>query len=198
MAKTKWKLQSYDWRKNQVFFNRFLFLHIHKTGGTSVKMLLSDFSQDIKNDVSHQKASSIIQEIGEEKFNEFVTFTVVRNPFDLVVSHYHYEFEKVNKEPDITFKEFIMSSRFKKVPPQTDYLVHAGKIVCKHILRFESLEYDVNTFLHRHGIDKKMSSNMKKFRKTKRVDYKNYYDEETVKEVSEYYKKDLENFGYKF
>ncbi|MEA1988675.1 MAG: sulfotransferase family 2 domain-containing protein, partial [Pseudomonadota bacterium] len=64
-------------------FDKFVFIHIGKTGGTSVEKILN-----IPHE--HKIALDKMQEIGIDKWNSKLKFAIVRNPWDKVVSHYHY------------------------------------------------------------------------------------------------------------
>jgi hypothetical protein len=62
---------------------RYVFIHINKTAGSSIEAALG-------LQLSHFSAREVIASIGEETWKNVFKFTVVRNPWDKVVSHYHY------------------------------------------------------------------------------------------------------------
>ena len=62
----------------------FIFIHINKTAGTSIGNAIG---LPIKH---HRTAREVIAAIGKDKWNTAYKFTLVRNPWDEVVSHYEY------------------------------------------------------------------------------------------------------------
>ena len=68
--------------------DRFVFIHINKTGGSSIAKALNIPSV-------HRTAQEKIEEIGQKNWDRKLTFTVVRNPWDKVVSLYHYRVKTI-------------------------------------------------------------------------------------------------------
>jgi hypothetical protein len=62
----------------------YIFIHINKTGGTSIAKAIG---LTVKK---HLTAEQVITQIGERAFNDAFVFTVVRNPWSKVVSHYKF------------------------------------------------------------------------------------------------------------
>jgi len=193
MSNKKWDKQNYDWKKLQVFFKDYLFIHIHKTGGSSVKNFLSPGHGNL---ISHMTVESIINEIGIEKFNEFKSFCVVRNPYDLMVSQYSYRVE-TKRIKKMSFNKYILNKHFSHIPPQVEYLKYNNEIYCNDILRYENLVDDVDKFITKNNINLNIY-NFPHSRKSKRKEYKEYFtNKEVLDIVNEYYKEDFETFNYK-
>ena len=60
----------------------FVFIHINKTGGSSIELALG-YSPEHKTAVVKRK------ELGKGAWKKLFSFTIVRNPWDRAVSHYH-------------------------------------------------------------------------------------------------------------
>ena len=88
--------------------NKFIFIHIPKTAGSSMRALLEPFAQDFLslNDAGKKLVSdrlrnglsplpphfnlAAVSQILDIAFDEFLLITVVRNPFDRLISLYNY------------------------------------------------------------------------------------------------------------
>lgn len=197
----------YPWRERQVIQssngNQYLFLHIHKTGGTSVKDFL--IGKTLKK-ASHARASDIINEIGYEEFKKYKTFAVVRNPYDRVISAYFYMKNSERIPPSVTLNEFILNkkseySMYNEVcaTPQYQYLCYDGKVECDVIIKFENLVKDFEQFINENDIIDRGLKNLPHDRKSKRDGYMAYLSgkKEMIKCINEFYEKDFEIFGYK-
>ena len=79
---------------------KFIFVHINKTAGTSMEKALADYGvkkleekSDLKfelnyNQSQHFNCDEYKKYLGSE-YDDYFKFTVVRNPFDRVVSYYY-------------------------------------------------------------------------------------------------------------
>jgi chondroitin 4-sulfotransferase 11 len=197
--------------------HKFIFIHINKCGGTTIDKLLSGRFGD------HDDAPAYMLNYPNE-FNLYFKFTSVRNPWDKVVSFYHYH---VKRKWDLkwdwdatnapTFTEFVkitssytkqkQESIFKGGPSpctyhkriasnQLDWITDENQnIMVDYIMRLENLQQDFNTVCDKIGIAKKQLPHQNK---SKHKHYTEYYDEETKSIVAEKYAKDIEYFGYEF
>ena len=199
--------------------HKFIFIHIPKCGGTSVENAL--FKPVKKRTVKdlwmlpnkyqtgglqHLMASHIIQEVGEDIFSKYFTFSFVRNPWDKMVSQYTYTIAKrptllkrIGITESASFKEYIDRSMVAKLHVQWDhqykFLYKNKKCVVDFIGRFENLQQDFDTICDRIGIPQPKLPHRNK---TKHKHYTEYYDDETREIVAKKYAKDIELFGYKF
>lgn len=183
---------SYNWKKYQVFDKKYLFIHIHKTGGSSVK----NFFNNDKHP-SHSKVSDIIKEIGEQSFNKYIPFTVIRHPFDRTVSGWAY-MTGSGRMSDCNFKEYVKDGHFKHFLPQYKYLIYNNNLKVNNIIRYENLKMDLNQLLIKYNLnyDIKKFPHSRKSQKRKSTNYKDYFTEELEDIVYGYYKDDFINFNY--
>lgn len=199
-----------------------LFIHIPKTGGSSIEAFLIQKEKRFPNGYStynykdrlHQEKYLIQYVYKNQKcsyqhytylelkkkvpeIDQYLIFTVVRSPYDRLVSDFHYFTKCDPNDPKLRmkFKDFMY-----------DFLYHPGSIPDKYdnhyvpqykfiegcnpiILRFENLEED---FLNFYGEPLNMKINV-----TDRLpDYQKYYTLETAVIAENYYKEDFKHFGY--
>lgn len=177
---------------------QFIFVHIYKTGGTSVEHALRQYAH-LPN-VKHQVAHKIRRNLGEEKFDKYFKFSIVRNPWDRMVSTYFYRLKRRYTSSDVTFEEFVrdfdqheraVHFRFS----QTKWLYDAdGKLLMDRVLRFENLPKGFK------GVCRKLKvgAALPHINKSNHKSYKSYYTPELRKLVAKRYQDDIENFGYSF
>ena len=197
---------------------KFIFIDICKTAGTSInRSFLANFPDvdfegyhhSIPNMVSGEDCGAVCSYITQEDIELNSLFTVVRNPYDRLVSLYFWgknnEYSECN-----TFKDFVINVINNKY---TEYNQHRyksqvhwisdinGKIVVDNILRFENLETDFEELLKKLKIPNfKLIKTNTAYQRSGivRKHYSYYYDEETKNMVTEFYKDDLEAFNYCF
>ena len=184
------------------YFDRFIFIHINKTGGSSIEKALN-------LPFEHKTALEKIEEIGLYRWGKKVSFTVVRNPWDKVVSHYHYRVQTNQTgmgDGHIEFNEWVKKAygekdrRYYDQPrmfmPQVDWICDRnGKILVNRILRFEKLTDDFNALANEMNVVVRLP-HVKKSKRKK--DMRQYYDEESVLIISDLFSADIKTFGYKF
>ena len=99
--------------------NKLIFLHIPKTGGSSIETVLSQAFG--KADIHHYSISQIQQrKLKDENVDEYKTFTVIRNPFERIISTwrqwvYHWDgyinepYMNNHITPRTPFKEYVLA-----------------------------------------------------------------------------------------
>ncbi len=78
---------------------KIIFIHIPRTGGTSIAK--SIFGRRC----GHFYASEIAEKLGSEVFNNFVSFTITRNPYDRLISAYEFLKQGGGKDGGVRFEE---------------------------------------------------------------------------------------------
>jgi len=178
-----------------------IFVHIPKTGGTSITNALN-----IKHH-NHKMAKELKQE--NDDWNDYFSFSVVRNPWDRMVSLYFYyknnnEYSNYKIKNDIpsTFSDFIYEFNEKKrnwytifYQQQADWLYDDEQnLLVNQICRFENYKEDVEKIFKKLNIKKKLLHE----RRSVHEHYKTYYNEETINIVKNLFEKDIILFGYEY
>ena len=196
---------------------KFIFIHIPKTGGTSIEQVF--YSKSNKTDVPCKHYTLKMLERGNLVPKDYFKFSFVRNPWDMTVSQYHFmwkssypwpiHWRKEHKEfAKLSFEEWVLHPSFQFSTIRSIDIIgnrhHDGtflgwimgnKLNIDFIGKFENLQQDFDIICDKIGIPPKKLPHENK---TKHKDYREYYDEETKQIVGEKYAKDIEYFGYKF
>ena len=173
---------------------KLIFIHIIKTGGTSIEKLFNSPPSD------HRRGRDYLELLGAEKYQQYFSFAIVRNPWDKMVSQYFFNAHKWNPE-NTSFKEYIKKfgkgERISKYSPfHFSYIMDANEqIIVDYIGRFEKLQ---DSFNH---VCKQVDLNITKlphYKKSTHGCYRDYYDEESRRIVAKMFEKEIDYFEYKF
>lgn len=169
--------------------NKPIFIHIPKTGGKSIQSALADNIQTIGH---HKTAAQIKSSI--DYWNDVYTFSIIRNPWDRMVSTYHFKLKKRDKKViDRSFNEWILDVLCKEKPStQCDYLMKDGKIIVDFVARFENFSSDFKKICSKIGVQKKLLHK----NSTDHKKYVHYYSNKSKDAVGELFKDEIEKFGY--
>lgn len=195
--------------------HKFLFVATTKTGSTSIQKYLEPYKSEHKIthlDGSYNKHCPL--KIIYNKFpyiKNYFKFAIVRNPYDWIVSWYHYRksnsIPRGNRNPNctdnISFKQWLIdpeSSAYNKTGigltmSQMDVIEGNDEITLDFIGKLENLQQDFDTVCDKIGIPRQQLSYKNK---SKHNRYTEYYDDETKSIVAERYAREIELFGYKF
>jgi chondroitin 4-sulfotransferase 11 len=192
---------------------KFIFVRCQKTASQSLirvfreydpKLITQIMSRDLINqklgthyDPHHIPGYEIHRILPEDKITNYFKFSITRNPWDRLVSVYHYIYQRSDgsappRDFDITFSGWLKKDNgwFGVGLNNFDYI---GEV--DFIGRFENLQEDFNIVCDKIGIP---SQQLPHKNKSEHKHYTEYYDDETREIVAEKYAKDIEYFGYAF
>jgi len=200
---------------------RTVFIHIPKTGGTSISNALG-YSNDLRS--KHCSVVGYIERMNRLAYHRFFKFTVVRNPYDRIVSYFEwkrfniiegtYNKHITDEEMDMVmdkgfsnwFIKFVTNyrdkpfkTRYKTGPNnQTLMLINRKNVISiDSICRFETLERDFLEVAKKQELEIKVDKFPHSL-KTDRKPYQEYYSNNAREIASRYYSQDLKNFNYCF
>lgn len=203
---------------------RCIFIHIPKTGGTSVENIVwppaqkQRSAQDLwmgfvdryhnkyqTGGLQHLLARHILQETGSEIFNSYFKFTIVRNPWDRTISQYLYmkgrddlrDFIGMRVDDPLgRYLELIQDKAHVQWLPQVAFIRDQdGRNLVDFIGRFEAFDQSVVRIMDRLGM---RVASIPHENRTRRDPYRHYYDPETSEMVASMYAEDIKLFGYTF
>ena len=202
---------------------KFIFLANPKTGSTSMRKILNEYSEHNKlkalgkyhDHWTAQLYMNIFIELGYDWFG-FFKFINIRNPWDKYVSNYHFS------KPDSKFKPFYNEAYDKsaansvsfndwvkyhlnelKEPPQGCPRVDRfagdsdGNLLVDDIFPIESFAEKILPKLLKR-LDLNINTILPVLNKTKRDNYRSYFDDQSRKLVADFCYLDIEYGKYRF
>ena len=194
---------------------KFIFIHIFKCAGNSIRKVITDPNNSEEVGSGHANARDVKELMGKE-FDDYYTFTVVRNPFDWLFSTYYYVLysghtrhkEKVSLLDSFEdfprhYVEYMMDEQMplgsNKCTMLKDFVCDEdGNQIVDFIGKKETLQKDINTILTNIEMPPltvpKINITHSKIGKN----YKDYYSPKLVDYVNKTFADDLRYFNYEF
>ena len=191
---------------------RVIFIHVPKVAGKSLSYSLLG----APNGTGHQKLKYYERDM--RKFSSYYKATFVRNPWDRLVSAFHYmkchplgsndrDFFDMYIGQDIKFSDFVLNLKddeFRKLcmqwehfTPQVDFITtSSGELNMDFVGRFESIDEDYRRLAELLEVQGRLVLKNRGDRKS----YKEYYNDNSklVDIVGEVYEKDCALLGYNY
>ena len=203
--------------------HKFIFIHVPRTGGTSIEKLL-DLSGARHNTARQYRDHN------PEAWLHYFSFAFVRNPWDRMLSFFTYrrQIRQLETESSLSFKHWLLltaelirsedhvalnpsfaphfgGGTIEKDDPEgwrvkVDNAIHMltderGKIIVNFVGRYERLQDDFDTICDRLGLG---SMILPHINKTEHDHYRKYYDEDSKRIVEELFSADIAHFDYSF
>ncbi len=202
----KYKLLDKDSLFAQFHNSKTIFIHIPKTGGTSV------FRSIYGNAVAEgHRSFSFYKLLFSDDFNDFFKFCFVRNPYDRLYSAYKFLQRGGNNTNDVEsfriymkdysgFRDFVLNGLTENLlrevihlVPQTNFICDANGLVAMDFIgKFESIEEDF--LILSKKLDKDIT--LQHLNRNKKQSYLEVYDKDMKLKVKKLYKNDFKLLGY--
>ncbi|MFN3208406.1 MAG: sulfotransferase family 2 domain-containing protein [Roseovarius sp.] len=206
----------------------YIFVHIPKTGGTSLALALE--ARAMRDDIligdtpkarkrrhrikgartdgrlwKHSTLADIDGLVGGAFIDGAFCFTMVRNPWDRLVSYYHWLRVQGFDHPAVTRAKALNFSAFLKAPDieasirATDYASYMrpdhGEEQARLYIRLEHFAQDAEPLWAHLGFRLDLPHEN---RSDRAVDYRDYYSDADAERLARLCAVDIERFGYRF
>ncbi len=195
-----------------------IFVHLRRTGGNSIELALggivlldrqghkttlwdnnlhrgrnTPYKLDYRGHHLHDTAMAIKKQFPEE-FRSYSRFSVVRNPWDQMISLYL----RLNATDNsaINFKGWLKSfSALAGTVPAQSIFEDDGTCLVQEIGRYENLATDFVDICGKFGIN---ADPLHRTNASNKKPYAEYYDAESREQVSRIFSRDIAHFGFRF
>ncbi len=183
-----------------------IFIHVPKCAGSSIGQAFYHGCAD-----GHRPAKWY-QERFPGEYNDYFTYAFTRNPWDRLASAWFYLRQKTEDKYDgdwavflkqyddfnVFVAEWLCSENVAKhyvFAPQHLFICDKfGAVSLDYVGKLETLESDFRDVARRL----KSNATLPKLNKSKNKDYRTLYNDKSVEQVAEVYKRDLQLFDYSF
>ena len=200
--------------------HRFIFIHVARTGGTSIEQTLSgmvgmNFERTHTNaevlpdgNCKHLSAREMKRIVGDRIWDEYFTFAFVRNPYDRLLSGWSFEKALAGRvdwvDPEWTafnrFEDFLdalAADREGRIRSHDSQLAMLGDartdILVDFVGRFERLQEDFDSACRRIGLP---PTRLSSTGRSPHRPWPEYYTQEREDAVKARFRDDFAAFGY--
>ena len=157
---------------------------------------------------SHLTALEMRRQLGKRTWSKILTFSIVRNPWDRMLSLYNYRKAIGEIDPSFSYKDYL---QLFVLPPEThgspylyhgyyyqaaDYLLdEAGNMLVDHIVYYEQRDQGLKYVMDHCAC---LLGNLHIQSSPNPHWYQKHYHDDTIALISSICKTDIETFGYSF
>ena len=148
---------------------------------------------------SHIMARHVKKRIPADVWNSYYKFAVDRNPWDKVLSHYHYVRQRYDKyDEGISFNEYL---RVAELP--YNYMIYtdsANRLMIDRVIKYEELNEGLSDVFGILGVpfDGVLRVNEKSHYRKEKKNYREFYNDDQRDFVAERFSVEIGMHGYEF
>ena len=202
--------------------NEFIFVHMRKVAGTSMRAILSPLRiPRSKSRIAHIKSRALLEwdyqkyafrthadirsvqkRMPANKFARYFKFAFVRNPWDRLVSEYEFLLRKDTHGRHARVKKLGGFTQFiqMQIPRNNAYQINMlcdrqGEMLLDFVGKFENLNKDWEFVCDRIGIPHQC---LPRKNVTHHRHFQDYYDNESRQLVAQHWAREIDLFSYSF
>ena len=179
---------------------RFVHVHCRKAGGMSIGHLFPRF------ETHHNNMHDYIRMLGDE-IKDYFVWTIVRNPWDRMVSSFFYELKIMQRCHTDSFPQYVRDmyegirdnsfDHFYDMLEQVEYLKDFHELPAyDYVACLGNIDRDFEMVKRRSGMLPELR--FPRVNSTEHPDYRQYYNDDTKRMVAEMSRNDIETFGFVF
>jgi len=210
------RIQKLDYVRSRLKEIGFWFVDIPRTSTTTLKLAFYKHFGKIFGKPSasqgigagliphHVPAFLIREQLGADCWDSLYTFSIVRNPFERVLSLFLF-LQDNGKLNGWSFPRYVQQlgqpggyEYYGHYLGNSGYVCDAdGRLIVSEVFRFEDRDTAMVSIAAKTGCEELRKEGRQAY-KTEHQHYSQYYDAPSRKRVEDYYRDDLERFGYRF
>lgn len=205
---------------------KFIFLKTRKTAGTTLEMALQQYCaprQEIPERtgyvetedgiigtraydgvaapvIEHMSARQVREFVGEQIWRDYLKITVVRNPYEKLISEFYWanqEAKKLPRDAQIeAFRAWVLSDQRKWTVEDRNIIAIGQRPVAQVVVRHENFDADIGHLAERLEIPPLALQSFKRGIRPRRIEFIHYYNRQTVNFVRSRFAFELSVLGY--
>jgi len=146
---------------------------------------------------NHMPVSMVRRMLGRRRFESYFSFAIERNPWDAVVSLYHWKYRSA--EPG-DFAEYVASEAVDTFAAKNQRIYRLdGRVAVDRVLRYEALTEELAAVWSELGLPGTPDlPHAKSGTRPRGPSYRSYYDEASRDRVAELFAAPIADMGYSF
>ena len=192
-----------------------MFIHVPKTGGNSIQSILINYSEDnlstneshqdgverfdVVNDLyklnKHSRLMDYKKKLDNKTFDSLFKFSVIRNPWDRMISYYFSPHRNIQKWNRNDFIKMVKREKSLEYYLKTNIFSSNSFENLDFLIKFENIDEDFKKVCDLIGVKNDL---LPRRNKSDRAEYKSYYDEELKQLIEKKFSKEIEYGNYSF